>query len=97
MTNRERLVLTSACCPQLARHAKLRFDDTRKRWILLAPERLLTLSETAVAMLNLCDGARSIDGIATKLAAEFNASAAAILDDILPMLQDLTDKGYITA
>ena len=97
MTDRQRLMLTAASRPQLARHAKLRFDDTRKRWVLLAPERLLTPSETAVAVLQLCDGARAIDGIAAKLAAEFNAPAAAILDDILPVLQDLADKGYVTA
>jgi pyrroloquinoline quinone biosynthesis protein D len=97
MTSRERLLLTPASQPQLARHAKLRMDNTRKRWVLLAPERLLTPSETAVAVLNLCDGTRSIDGIATKLAAEFNAPAAAILNDVLPLLQDLADKGYVTA
>jgi pyrroloquinoline quinone biosynthesis protein D len=97
MTSRERLVLMPTSRPQLARHAKLRFDDVRQRWLLLAPERLLTPSETAVAVLNLCDGARSIDSMATKLAAEFNAPAAAILDDILPVLQDLADKGYVTA
>jgi pyrroloquinoline quinone biosynthesis protein D len=97
MTSRERLILTAASRPALGRHVKLRMDETRKRWVLLAPERLLTPSETAVAVLQLCDGGRSAGDIAAKLAAEFDAPPAAILDDILPVLQDLADKGYITA
>ena len=97
MTNRERLILSANSRPALARHVKLRMDDTRQRWVLLAPERLLTPSETAVAVLQLCDGARSVTDIAAQLAAEFDAPTAAILDDILPVLQDLADKGHITA
>jgi pyrroloquinoline quinone biosynthesis protein D len=97
MTNRQRLILSASSRPQLGRHVKLRMDETRKRWVLLAPERLLTPSDTAVAVLQLCDGGRSIDDIAAKLAAEFDAPPKAIIDDILPVLQDLADKGYIDA
>jgi pyrroloquinoline quinone biosynthesis protein D len=27
--------------PVLPRHAKLKFDETRQRWVILAPERVL--------------------------------------------------------
>jgi pyrroloquinoline quinone biosynthesis protein D len=94
---RERLILSAASKPSLARHVKLRMDDTRNRWVLLAPERLLSPSATAVAVLQLCDGVQPVDSIAGKLAAEYNAPKAAILDDILPLLQDLADKGYVAA
>ncbi len=97
MTGRERIILTTHSQPALARHVKLRMDDTRQRWVLLAPERLLNPSDTAIAVLQLCDGQQKVEDIAAKLAAEFDAPAAAILDDILPVLQDLADKGYITA
>ena len=92
-----RLVLAATSCPRLARHVKLRHDATRNQWVMLAPERILTPSETAVAVLQLCDGAARIDAIAEKLAAEYEAPAAEILADILPVLQDLADKGYVTA
>lgn len=92
-----RLVLDAASQPRLARHVKLRHDATRDQWVMLAPERILTPSETAVAVLQLCDGTARIDAIADKLAKEYEAPAADILADILPVLQDLADKGYVTA
>lgn len=81
--------------PKLARHAKLRFDEARQTWLLLAPEKILTPSETAVEVLRLCDGVRPVEEIAADLAKEYEAPVAAILADILPMLQDLADKGYV--
>ncbi len=92
-----RIVVSADSRPALARSVRLRFDETRKAWILLAPERLLTPSETAVVVLQLCDGAASVDAIAEKLAAEYEAPLATILDDILPLLQELADKGYLIA
>ncbi len=92
-----RLVLTIASMPKLARHIKLRRDDTRDQWVLLAPERILTPSETAVAVLLQCDGATTVAVIAEKLAAEYDAQSTDILADILPVLQDLADRGYVAA
>jgi pyrroloquinoline quinone biosynthesis protein D len=95
--SRDRLVLSPASRPTLVRHVKLRFDETRKVWVLLAPERLMTPSETAVEVLQLCDGARSIEAMTKALATAFDAPEDAILADILPLLQDMADKGYVTA
>ncbi len=94
---RTRLILSGTARPALARHVKLRFDETRKVWVLLAPERLMTPSETAVSVLRLCDGQRSIDEMAATLASEYDAPQQDILADILPVLQDLADKAYVTA
>lgn len=90
-----RAVVGAGSRPRLARHVRLRFDETRKAWVLLAPERLLTPSETAVAVLELCDGARSVGEIARRLAAEFEAPEAEILADVLPLLQDLADRRFL--
>jgi pyrroloquinoline quinone biosynthesis protein D len=95
--SRARLLLTAASQPVLARHVKLRFDEKRKQWVILAPERLMTPSETAVDVLNLADGQRTISAIAEALAAEFDAPADAILADILPLLQEMADQGYLAA
>lgn len=92
-----RLLLDAASRPKLARHIRLRHDETRGQWVLLAPERILTPSETAIAVLKQCKGDRSIAAIAEALATEYDAPTADILADILPMLQDLADKGYVEA
>jgi pyrroloquinoline quinone biosynthesis protein D len=94
---RERTVIVSASVPVLAAHVKMRHDSVRDRWLLLAPERVFTPDSVAVAVLEMCDGDRSVEAIASALEQTYNAPKERILSDILPMLQDLADKGVVTA
>jgi pyrroloquinoline quinone biosynthesis protein D len=75
-----------------APHVRFRFDETRKAWVVLAPERLLLPDEQAVEILSLIDGERDVDAIIDDLAARFEAPRGVIAGDVLPMLQDLVDK-----
>ena len=87
--------VTESSRPILPRHAKLRFDETRQRWVILAPERVLAPDDIAVEVLQLCDGARNVDAIVDLLAAKYAADRAAIATDVIAMLQDLADKGFL--
>ncbi len=82
--------------PVLPRHTRLRFDETRQLWVILAPERVLAPDEIAVEILQLCDGVRSVERIIDQLAAKYTADRAAIGADVIAMLQDLADKGFLT-
>ena len=82
--------------PILPRHTKLRFDETRQVWVILAPERVLAPDEIAVEVLQLCDGVRSVGDMTDQLAAKYAAPREAILADVIAMLQDLADKGFLT-
>ena len=88
--------VSEASRPVLPRHAKLKFDETRQRWVILAPERVLAPDDIAVEVLQLCDGVRSVAGMADQLAEKYTAERAAILTDVIAMLQDLADKGFLT-
>ncbi len=94
---RTRAIVTAATRPALPPHIKLRHDAGRGKWLVLAPERVFEPDEIAVAVLKLCDGARSVDDIASELAREYNAPKAEIVADIVSMLQDLADKGGVKA
>ena len=80
----------------LPRHAKLKFDETRQRWVILAPERVLAPDEIAVEVLQLCDGVRSVEEMIDQLAEKYAAERNAIATDVIAMLQDLADKGFLT-
>lgn len=80
----------------LPRHAKLKFDETRQVWVILAPERVLAPDEIAVEVLKLCDGVRSVADMVDGLAAKYAAPREAIATDVIAMLQDLADKGFLT-
>ncbi len=82
--------------PVLPRHAKLKFDETRQVWVILAPERVLAPDEIAVEVLKLCDGIVSVGQIVDQLAAKYAAPREAISTDVVAMLQDLADKGFLT-
>ena len=94
---RTRTIIDKATRPVMPAHVKLRHDAGRGRWIILAPERVFEPDETAVAVLKLCDGSRSVADIAGVLANEYNAPIEEISADIVAMLQDLADKGVVKA
>ena len=84
--------IESSAVLSFAPHVRFRFDETRKAWIVLAPERLLLPDEQAVEILRLIDGERDVDAIINELAGRFDATREVIAGDVLPMLQDLVDK-----
>ena len=94
---KERIVITDASVPRLPRHVKFRFDEARQQWLLLAPERVLMPDEIAVEIIKLCDGAATVGAISDALAAKFEAPRDQVGGDVITMLQDLADKGVISA
>jgi pyrroloquinoline quinone biosynthesis protein D len=88
--------VSEASRPVLPRHAKLKFDETRQRWVILAPERVLAPDDIAVEVLQLCDGVRTVADIIDQLAEKYAAERDAIATDVIAMLQDLADKGFLT-
>lgn len=89
-----RIDITERSRPVLARHAKLKFDESRQVWVILVPERVLAPDEIAVEILQLCDG-RNVDQIIDVLAAKYTADRAMIGVDVIAMLKDLADKGFL--
>jgi pyrroloquinoline quinone biosynthesis protein D len=88
--------VSEASRPVMPRHAKLKFDEVRQLWVILAPERVLAPDEIAVEILQLCDGVRSVAEMIDQLAAKYTADREAIGTDVIVMLQDLADKGFLT-
>ncbi len=53
--------------PVLARHVRLSYSQARKRPVLLLPETVVVLNRTGAAILELCDGQHSMEGIVAEL------------------------------
>lgn len=97
MAGRSRNInVSEASRPVLPRHAKLKFDETRQVWVILAPERVLAPDEIAVEVLQLCDGVRNVEQMIDHLAAKYVAERGAVSTDVITMLQELADKGFLT-
>ena len=92
---RTRLIVGKQTKPILPRYVRLHQDILRKRWVLLAPERIVEADEIAADVLQLCDGRWSLAEIAVMLAKCYDAAPDAILADIVPLIQNLADSRYI--
>lgn len=80
--------------PRLKPGVKLRHDPARGP-MLMAPERVMTLDDIALAIVEKIDGARDAQTIAQSLATEFDAPLAEIQSDVAAFLDQLAAAGYV--
>lgn len=78
--------------PSLWRLARLDYDAVRERPVLLYPEGAVFLNDTGRAILELCDGRRTVADIAATLGARYDADVAA---DVAEYLADLAGRELI--
>lgn len=81
--------------PTLPRGVRLKHDETRGGWVLLAPERLLKLDAVAVEVLKRCTGEATISAIVDDLAAAFDAPRERVAGDVEAMLAGLVAKRLV--
>ena len=92
-----RTVIDEGSRPRLPRGVRLKHDEARGRWVILAPERMFVLDETAIAIMRAVDGEANVTAIVDGLAARFEAPRDLILADVVKLLQDFADKGVVQA
>ena len=93
----ERTSVDGGAVLRFAPHVRFRFDEARRAWVVLAPERLLLPDEQAVEILQLIDGDRAVDAVVDELAGRYDAPREVIGADVRKMLQDLVDKKVLQA
>jgi pyrroloquinoline quinone biosynthesis protein D len=79
--------------PRLVDGARLQYDDVREEHFLLIPEGAVRLNATAVHVLELCDGERSVEEIAAALSARY--SGADVTDDVRELLGGMRNHGLV--
>ena len=84
--------LTLAERPRLSARTRMQYDGVREKQVLLFPEGLLVLNETAAAILALCDGQRSVAQIAAELGARYSRP---VDQDVLQLLNRLLQKRLV--
>lgn len=89
--------LSSDICPGLAPGVRLTFDKARDCWVVLAPERVLMPDETALEILQRCNGTRPVDEIIDELASVYSADRNDIARDVEEMVAGLIEKRILTA
>lgn len=81
--------------PRLSSKARVRPDPRDGRAVLLSPERGMRLSETAAAIVALCDGSHELDAIVAELATRYRADRSRIETDVRALLDELHARALV--
>jgi pyrroloquinoline quinone biosynthesis protein D len=71
----------------------MRFDQTRECHVLMLPERVVMLSESAAEILSLCDGARTVPELISELQRRY--PEAELEADIREFLGEAVERKWL--
>lgn len=81
--------------PKLNRLFRLQYEEAQKTHVLLYPEGMVKLNQSASEILLLCDGTRTVEGIVSALETKFNARG--LEADVRSMLEEATRRNWLDA
>ena len=79
--------------PRLNRRFRMQWEEIQKAHVLLYPEGMVRLNQSAAEILQCCDGATTVDGIVAQLERKFNTSG--LRNDIVDLLAHALEKDWI--
>jgi pyrroloquinoline quinone biosynthesis protein D len=79
--------------PRLVDGVRLQYDEVREQHLLLVPEGAVRLNATAAQVIELCDGERSVEEIASALSERY--SGADVTDDVRELIGGLVQHGLV--
>ena len=86
--------ISDSARPGLAKGVRLEIDSTTRKSVLLYPEGIVELNETAQEILSRCDG-RTLCEIIRELAEEYEADSNELAADVRDTLSDLQRRKLI--
>jgi len=79
--------------PQLSRLFRLQYEKAQNAYVLLYPEGMVKLNDSAAEILRRCDGDRNITQIVADLEQSF--ATTGLQNDVESFLQAAQERGWI--
>jgi pyrroloquinoline quinone biosynthesis protein D len=79
--------------PKLARLFRMQWEEAQGAYVLLYPEGMVKLNQSAGEILKRCDGERDVQAIITDIEQTFNATD--LEKDVTGFLEIATERGWI--
>jgi pyrroloquinoline quinone biosynthesis protein D len=86
------VAIKTTTIPAIWRLARMEFDQVRQQRVLLYPEGVVLLNDTGAAILELCDGRRSIGDIAATLGERYQCD---VTSDVIEYLSQLVERELV--
>ncbi|MFC0065843.1 pyrroloquinoline quinone biosynthesis peptide chaperone PqqD [Umezawaea endophytica] len=84
--------MTPESVPRIRPGARVSYDQVRESAVVLFPEGVLVLNETAAAVVDLCDGRATIGDITRRLADDFSGVEPR---DVVELVERLVARGVV--
>ena len=79
--------------PILSRLFRMQWEETQNNYVLLYPEGMVKLNQSAAEILKRCDGQRSVPDIVEDLERAF--ATRGLRDDVLDFLRAAGERGWL--
>ena len=79
--------------PKLSRRFRLQYEEAQTRWVLLYPEGMVQLNDSAAEILKRCDGERTLAQIVSELEAAF--SVQGLTTQVESLIEEGGRRGWI--
>ena len=79
--------------PKLAKLFRMQYEEAQGVYVLLYPEGLVKLNQSASESLKRCDGERDVNAIVADIEQTFNAQG--LERDVTGFLEIATERGWI--
>ncbi len=79
--------------PKLARLFRMQYEEAQQAYVLLYPEGMVKLNQSASEILKRCDGERDVQAMITDIEQTFNATG--LEKDVTGFLDIALERGWI--
>ena len=79
--------------PKLARLFRMQYEEAQQAYVLLYPEGMVKLNQSASEILKRCDGERDVQAIITDIEQTFNATG--LEKDVTGFIDIAIERGWI--
>ncbi len=79
--------------PKLARLFRMQWEEAQGAYVLLYPEGMVKLNQSAGEILKRCDGERDVQAIIDDIEQTFNATG--LEKDVIGFIEIATERGWI--
>ena len=79
--------------PKLARLFRMQWEEAQGAYVLLYPEGMVKLNQSAGEILKRCDGERDVQAIIDDIEQTFNATG--LEKDVIGFIEIATEQGWI--
>ena len=79
--------------PKLKRLFRMQWEEAQGNYVLLYPEGMVKLNQSAAEILKRCDGQRDVPAIVAGLEQDFNASG--LQADVDDFLRAANERGWL--